>query len=539
MAKKKQDAENIVEISGLSEKQVWDVLEFARNMNGLYSGLFNPDLVNARLKDMNMNPVVGTKTEVENATKNPKNNEESLRSYSEYFESTNMLYQRMLSYYGNMLAFDYTYTCTNIDNPTEYNSKRYKDDLKIVHSFLDMFNVKKEFKKVMHSLIRKDAFFSVLRTEGDRYVLQELPMSYTRITGSWEYGYLFDFNMMYFMANAGVDINMYPTVFKRYYNRIQDNKNNGYNPSRDIDHRTGEWNYWVQTSPEDGLWCWKLNMNQVGRIPMFTPLFLDFLDASAIRTLQYDKYFIMAYQLLVGIIPQLESNKSGNVTDMLAISPEMAGKFTNLIKQALPTTRLGIGVAPFDFKAFDFPVTEMNLLSDHNKNMIASSGTNRQLIFSTDKANIEETKQSIAVDEFMMEHIYPYFNNFLDYHINQLTKKYKFSFVFEGTEFSSNRQDRREIVQEYAALGIVLPQKFAASMGMQPHVWQRQIEEAKANGFVDALTPILNANQISAGNMPTGASGKAGRPQKKSSDLTESGSTTREQGSNTARGGDV
>jgi hypothetical protein len=65
---------------------------------------------------------------------------------------------------------------------------------------------------------------------------------------------------------------------------------------------------------------------------------------------------------------------------------------------------------------------------------------------------------------------------------------------------------------------------------MNPFSFQRQMEEAKAMGWVDQLTPIVPAFQ-------QGADTGAGRPKKKDGELGDSGDQTRSDGANIGRGG--
>jgi hypothetical protein len=148
-----------------------------------------------------MNPLTpDTTTVITDALAAPKDNEVTLRGYSEFFEYTNMLYKRLLNYLGNMLSFNYTYYCVNATEE-ELKSEKYKKDEKILIDFMNKFSLKREFKKVMRMLIRQDAFFCCLRNDMfDQYILQELPIDYCVITGQWEYGFVFDFNMLWFMS---------------------------------------------------------------------------------------------------------------------------------------------------------------------------------------------------------------------------------------------------------------------------------------------------------------------------------------------------
>jgi len=119
-----------------------------------------------------------------------------------------------------------------------------------------------------------------------------------------------------------------------------------------------------------------------------------------------------------------------------------------------------------------------------------------------------------------MTYIYPYFEDFLEYHINKLTKKYKFSFAFEGTKFARSRKERLDNAMSLATVGIVLPQKFAAALGMTTKAFEMQVEMALASGFADKLKPLMTSY--------TESSKDSGAEKKDNASLTDSGSATRE-----------
>ena len=186
------------EIQEVSEQAVYDVLEFARQAySGMYPQIFAPDLINSRMKDVNLNPLEATQKGVEKALANPKYSETELIGYSEFFELSSMIYKRMLLYLSGLLSFSVKdIICLNAEE-SDYTKPKYTKDYKIVCDFLDKFNVRQEFSKVMRQLLRKDTSFWVLRDEGQKYTLQELPEQYCMITGRWDYGLLFDFNMQW------------------------------------------------------------------------------------------------------------------------------------------------------------------------------------------------------------------------------------------------------------------------------------------------------------------------------------------------------
>ena len=97
----------------LDERSVYDVLAFAKAMSPYYSNVFTPDITNNRMQDIGMNPMQGTQESIEQALRNPKDNENNLIKYSQYFELGDMIYKRMLGYVGNLASFDLTFHPVN------------------------------------------------------------------------------------------------------------------------------------------------------------------------------------------------------------------------------------------------------------------------------------------------------------------------------------------------------------------------------------------------------------------------------------------
>jgi len=508
----------------LSSDTVWSTLEFARSLssNYMYNGMFTPELMNSRMKDINMNPLMATEADITKALKDPKNSESSLIGFSEFFEYTDMIYKRTLNYISLIPAFDLTYTSDA--DPKEMTKPAFKKDCKIVVDFLRKFDYKAEFKKAMKMMLRQETYYTSFRNQGNKYILQELPREYCKITGRSEYGFLFDFNMYWFMIPS-VSVDMYADVFKDYMSRIASGQQLTYNPANNLGYRDDTYMYWTQTGHEDGMWAFKFNPDIAGNVPFLSPMFNDLVLAPMMRNLQKSKYIIEATKIMVGLIPMLKDNKSGNVKDMFAVDPTTLGTFLQLIKSGVGEN-IAVGAAPFeDIKMVEFDVNQNNIQEAYNKNLSASSGINSRLIYGSDKPNTLETAASINVDEMLSTYIYPYFENFLNYNINALTSKYKFEFKFEGTEFTSNRKDRLDAQMKLMEKGIVMPHKVAASMGMDYHVMIQHLEEAKASGFADKLIMIINASQMSAGQQSTK---EGGRPEKSLEDLSDAGATNRE-----------
>jgi len=160
-----------------------------------------------------------------------------------------------------------------------------------------------------------------------------------------------------------------------------------------------------------------------------------------------------------------------------------------LVKSSI-NEAIKVASAPLeDIQGISFD-SENELYDSYLKTTLASSGVNTNLIFTSGiKPNVLETQLSLNVDEQMMTALYDQFNIFMDYYVNKFTKAFKFKFAFEGTQFFLNRQQRLESIMTLFNVGIILPQKIAAAIGMKPAQFRKQLEETKASGFMDLLIP--------------------------------------------------
>jgi len=514
----------------ISEEEVWDVLHFAQQLG--YGGMpISIDLMNQRLKDINLlNTGEVTSTQVSDALAAPKSNEEELQRISESFEITSSIYKRLLSYMGNIPQFAYTYVCLNA-NKEDYaktgKGQTYLKDLDVLKEFMDSFDYQQEFGKVVREILRQEAAFYVFRDDGDKYVLQELPSDRVKITGRWDYGTLFSFDYAYFMS-GGVDINLYPPIFKETLARVQEGTSgkNGYWPSESILGRgTRGFAYWNDCSPLDGFWAFKFTPEMVARIPYFSGMFPDIVQEDVIRELQKNSYMGAASKILIGEVPMLDDSKAA-VKDRISITPKLLGQFLALVQSAVNSTVVKVAASPLqNVKGFSWD-SDPNIRDSYLRTTLGASGASTNLLFSGDvKPNVLETELSLAVDEILVTSVYPQFNDFVNWHVNRKTKKYKFKVMFEGTKFFTGQKRRFDNAKELASIGIVLPQKIASSQGMSPFDMQRQMEEAAAFGWVDNLTPIIMSSQLGAQDGP-------GRPKMDETELGDSGAQTRSDGGN-------
>ena len=520
----------------LTPSEVWSVLEFSaalsgRNGYGYGNSMLTPDLISARLREINMNPQAGTQETIEKALNDPNNSEISLQEFSQSFEIISQPYKRLISFCANMLAFDLTYTCINAEKG-DYTSSKYKKDFKIVQDFFDKFDYKHEFNVAVKEMLRNETFMFCPRMDGERVILQELPSSpqFTKITSRSDYGYLISLNMYWFLL-PGVSLDGYLPFFRQKYSEIWgDGRMKQYNPMISPDLRgQSSWVFWQDLPPSVGQ-CWKLSGELSSRVPYFSGMFLDLLNQGLMRNLQKNINMAAANRLILGEVPLLKDANS-KVKDAFAISAKNLGEFLALVKSSIGDAIRVSAVPLSNVQGIEFPPNN-DMYQSYLNTSVSLSGVNTDLIFtSSTRPNIMATQLSLNVDEQLMETQYSQLENFLNFTINSLTKHFRFKFRLNGTKFFNNREQRLDRVLKLADRGIVLPQQISAAMGIDPFDFQRELEEGREMGFVDKLTPILQAAQMSAAT--------GGRPQKSDSELSEGGSQTRGDGENLGRGGKI
>jgi hypothetical protein len=340
--------------------------------------------------------------------------------------------------------------------------------------------------------------------------------------------------MSYFIQPF-VDINQYPSFFKKKYNEIFKGQkdNQKYIPSNDINHRTGKFALWVQTSPEEKFgqtWGFKFRPELATLIPYFSPIMSDVALVPTFRNLQLSQSLIAARKLIVSSIPYLKESKSGSVPNQLALDPDILGLYLGLVRKAIEEAIAFVQLPTEDIRGVEFSNTDKESYDKFLKITSSLLGGGRA-IFSTDKMTASETNLSASIDEMLITSVYPQFENFLEFYINQFTKKYKFKFSFNSTGTYLNKEFRlKEAFDIAGSKGVVAPNKIANALDMDVFELKRELQMWDGMGFDKLLKPMLNMFNQKDG---------VGAPQKSQSEISDAGEETRNAASNIGRGGNV
>ena len=107
-----QDTEkmSVEEAQKLAENiDMQDVISMANqiyNNYGNYFGVYTPSLLNQNLNSLNNNPIVPTKESLNKALLDYKFQSSDLKAFTEFAEAWDILFERTLNYYVNMLSYD-------------------------------------------------------------------------------------------------------------------------------------------------------------------------------------------------------------------------------------------------------------------------------------------------------------------------------------------------------------------------------------------------------------------------------------------------
>ena len=527
----------------LTNDELDAVLQFSNGLyNGFYNGIFTPFSQNQNLLRLNNNPSRPTYEKLLDALSKVPYDYGSLASYSEFMEVWDSIYAKTLRYYEGLLAFDLSYICTNIKNPSEWKSQEYLDDVRRVNKFLDKFDYKAEFRKVVKELMRRGICFTWFRDskeinntidldeedsqikKTEKFGLQIMPQKYCLLTGYFNSGLLlYDFDMNYFL-DASVDINLFAPILKTKFKEVFSNSTNNYIPSAQLNYHDGSFATYIQCNPTQGAFAFKYDTSNFRLLPPFANLMKGCIDKEEAQALQKDKNMISAYLVLAGEIATMSTEKSGNKADQFKINPKTMGKFMSLVNQGLKNNIKPIPLPLEDIHGWQFSDSNTNMVDNQSKVTAADGASATTLIYTSDKMSQFEMENAIYTDYCVMKPLYDQFNQFLNFYINKKTKKYKFAFYFDGLDRNWDREKRQETLRMVADKGIVLdPTMWASVMGIQPQVFQRSMECAHNSNFVDNLTMMLNVNTMKDGGLAK-SDEKGGAPKKETlekSDKTE------------------
>lgn len=513
MAKEKQE-----QTFTLSEQEVVEVMRAATQIYGW----FTPQLANQNLINLNNNPTTPTRDKLNKALESAPYDATLLAEYSQFAEVFDRLYAKTIEYYANILKFDYSWQPLIYEGMSGYeylNDADYWDDWNRVAKFMDKFNPKHEFPKVVREILRSGKYFTWFRdTQGNinetgvidlkdttgkkcsNYVLQTMPQQWCMITGKWDKGWLYSFNMAYF-TQAGTSLQSYAPIFRKYFEQnfnTVDGK--PYNPVAPLNSRDSNFALWQDTSPDVGAWCFVADDTNANSPPPIVPLIRSTLTDIEMENLQRNANMLGAKGILYGDIGMLDKQKSGQTQDAFAMNPKTLTKFLSLVRKGIAES-VNIAAMPTEgtkFAQFDASKTD-DIYGNQLKTTAGNAASASRLIYSSDKVGQAELEAQIQTDCNFMGKLYRQFEDFLDFYINKKTRKYKFHITFSGYNFKFIEEKNKKNLLELADKGFVLdPSMYAGIVGMSPQDFIRSLkagQKVTTKLFSMIMNPYTSTNE--------------------------------------------
>lgn len=491
----------------LSKEQVQNLVDFAAGMAyGEMYGAWSPWQSNALLQNLNNDAKVASSQAIRQALSDYRNNAETIQSYMDYMNFFSMIFAKTVKSYANALAFDLQCVCVNAE-PSDYNSKEYLADKKRIDEFLLKFDYKGEFRKVVEQVLLHEVYYVWYRktkwgNKGMKFALQTLPQERCMLTGYSDLGLLFDFDMSYFLQ-VGVDIDAYDPIFKTYYNRVfKDNEDMlKYRPTNPFNDRVGTYALWTQTSPTNGAWAFKMNIANFNTTPYLAPLLKNAITDDEVEQLQLNKDMVSAYGILAGAIQLFDNAKSGTQKNQFAIDPKTLGTFMGKVKAGIGSTIKAVAMPTADNKFFQYEDKNPDMYTTQVSTTAGVGSNVSRVIYSSDRMSNAEIEAGQNETYQTMRPLYDQFNKFMNFFGNQLTKKFKWQFVLNGSTYRAERQQRFDNVMKLADKGIVFDSSvYASVMGMNPVVFEKSMQASKNTGWTDNLQLLLNSNTSKDGS---------------------------------------
>lgn len=486
-------------------------------MNGEYypatgTGFYqNPIWMNSILKLVSGLPAKYDRERVIEYLKNPIYSEKALKDLAQWLYTNIQQFQRMVNYFATILDFRYFIYPTNLSDPEECNSAAYKKSVKAVYDFLNRFNIKQELGKAMFVSCLEDSGFWYLREDAEHISLQRMPTDYSLIVNHGFLGYVYSFNMVYFLT-PGVSLKNFAPEFEFYYREFL----------------LGEHSipfYWKELEPDKGI-VFKWNENFAGNLPPLLGLYLDSLEIQNYKDLVKTRSVLDNWKILFQKIP-IKTDKDAKKNDYL-IDKDSAQNYHSNIKNNLPP-QTSIITSPMDVTAIDTAgngniQTRNSLAGIGNQAFYSGAGSAPQLFGSAEKVGNVGIKMGIMNDITYMLHMYRQFESFINNQLSKRSGKYKFKLEFMDSSIY-NQDEQFDRCMRMAQSGFPAS-LVAAAGGLSPLQFNQLTIMETGTGLKDLLIPLQSSYTMSGGGS------KNGRPIKSDSQLEDSGAVTRDNASN-------
>lgn len=534
----------------LTREQAINLVDFMGALYGDLKGFnmpYDANIQNDNLIDLNNNPQIPTYSKLRTAIASYKDNADLLQDFSEFMKAWDTLYAKIIDVKLSLLNFDISWCVDRYmikDPAIDFNSKEYKEDYRRVSKFMSKFKAKQEFRKVVENMLISDTYFCWLRDtygvfndseldisekedvkKSQYFALQMMPQEYCKITGSFPFGYLWDFNLDYF-ENAWVNIDNYDPSLKSAYNSILGNKQirSFVNNNNDLNRTSISYDGYVRTKVNSGSWVFKYDTSNFNAVPPYAKLMREAFGNDELAKLQKSKDALSANSIILGEMKTKKDDKIGNDKNSFIIDPKQVGTLLKIARNMINNVNIKQIALPLEeTRMYQFNDMNPKMVDNRLTSVAGQSISSGSMVYTDEKMGQFELQNSLTLDfHSIADRVYPQFENFLEFFVNKKTKKYKFKFSVGGSTLPFLRQSKIDNQLKWCNMGVQInTSKIASLMGYDSNELESMMMEAKYGGMQDNLVLLMNSNTSTDGS-------QVGNPTKSIEDKSDNGSLSDE-----------
>lgn len=474
--------------------------------NGSYQAILSQNM----FQDINIDPKVASSSELEKWLMQPSRYDANLRSLSQYLNYAVGQYNSLLWVANTSKAFNYVLLPNEYDIGDKVKTNEYKESYQRACDVLRKLNIKSQLSKVDLQVLFDGVAFYYINNTTEEITLYQLPSEYCYIVAPWAFGYRFAFDLTYFNDYVSIGGIAFPEL-KAAYEKLVKARESGIKGEE-----LASIQYYV-FEPDKG-WCFTFDPIHPDKVPPFASSMLSALDILSYRQLIKDRAVFELYKVLALKIPlQKDSQK-------MALTYDEAAAIRNVIQAQLPEN-ITCYASPFDSEAID--TNQIDNLDDlvnlGTNNFANSSGLNESLLGGGDMK--QATALQFCYNVFFQKiskNAYRQYENFINW---LLRKECGNRFQVQMFGSTARPQDDINMYSNIVKSNNCGVQFLFASMGLEPFNTLSMLQLDEELGYKDLMIPIQSMFQASGSS---GSGEKPGRPKKNESDLTESGTKSRD-----------
>lgn len=442
--------------------------------------------------------------------KSPKNYESQIRNLSRYLYRLCYEYKRICYFYATMVCGDVFNIVPLVDPTKKINENKLIKNWYTTLSKWQRMNFENELTKLLIVAWREDTVYGYVYDDSDQEggtcFYQILDGDYCRVSSIEEGVFRFAFDFSYFRSHSTY-LDYWDSEFKEKYEAYEN----------DSSLR------WQELDPERQI-CLKVNADDATMdYPPFASLFESIISNIDLQSIKTAKDELSAYKLLVARLKPLTGAKS---PDDFEVDPQTALKYYNKFVDALPEC-VNACLSPIPIEAVEFK--DLNKTDDTD--MISSSLSNLfkrvgGVILDNDKTGSTIYEAQIIADmELAHGTIVPqlnrYLNLYFDYTIGNDHARIKY---LKGVCPYTRKSKRKEYLE--SAQNGMNKIKIAILDGESQLEFISSLYLESALGINELMTPLNTSYTQSS------SSSDGGAPTKDATELTDEGSSSRENGKN-------